>query len=143
MTWSSNQESKGITIDENGIVKVDYKETTATYPTFTATSKENESVQAKYSLYILPEMSLSTSDSIEFTLPEDGTLLKENDKYFKVKPDQYETYGVIEWTSENTDVATVKSNGTVCFVTAAKLGVTKVIGTNKENKDKELKMLLI
>ena len=94
MTWSSNQESKGITIDENGIVKVDYKETTATYPTFTATSKENESVQAKYSLYILPDMSLSTSDSIEFTLPEDGTLLKENDKYFKVKPDQYETYGV-------------------------------------------------
>ncbi|MDU2163671.1 hypothetical protein [Intestinibacter bartlettii] len=91
VTWSSNQESKGITIDENGIVKVDYKETTATYPTFTATSKENESVQAKYSLYILPEMSLSTSDSIEFTLPEDGTLLKENDKYFKVKPDQYET----------------------------------------------------
>ena len=88
-------------------------------------------------------MSLSTSDSIEFTLPEDGTLLKENDKYFKVKPDQYETYGVIEWTSENTDVATVKSNGTVCFVTAAKPGVTKVIGTNKENKDKELKMLLI
>ncbi|MFR2768053.1 MAG: Ig-like domain-containing protein [Thomasclavelia sp.] len=142
VTWSSNQESKGITIDENGIVKVDYKETTATYPTFTATSKENESVQAKYSLYILPEMSLSTSDSIEFTLPEDGTLLKENDKYFKVKPDQYETYGVIEWTSENTDVATVKSNGTVCFVTAAKPGVTKVIGTNKENKDKELKMLL-
>ena len=62
VTWSSNQESK-----------------------------ENESVQAKYSLYILPEMSLSTSDSIEFTLPEDGTLLKENDKYFKVKPDQYET----------------------------------------------------
>lgn len=143
VTWSSNQESKGITIDENGIVKVDYKETTATYPTFTATSKENESVQAKYSLYILPEMSLSTSDSIEFTLPEDGTLLKENDKYFKVKPDQYETYGVIEWTSENTDVATVKSNGTVCFVTAVKPGVTKVIGKNKENKDKELKMLLI
>ena len=50
VTWSSNQESKGITIDENGIVKVDYKETTATYPTFTATSKENESVQAKYCL---------------------------------------------------------------------------------------------
>ena len=138
VTWSSNQESKGITIDENGIVKVDYKETTATYPTFTATSKENESVQAKYSLYILPEMSLSTSDSIEFTLPEDGTLLKENDKYFKVKPDQYETYGVIEWTSENTDVATVKSNGTVCFVTAVKPGVTKVIGKNKENKDNKV-----
>ena len=26
VTWSSNQESKGITIDENGIVKVDYKQ---------------------------------------------------------------------------------------------------------------------
>lgn len=122
--WTSNNNS--ISIDNSGEVTVPAGIKARTYVTFTATSVLDSSVRATYSVDILPslDIKLNYADKTKnyIPIPEDGIVNRVGNSVSSI-PSQYYDYQLVNTTSDDESVLSIKSNR---FMYPVKAGTAKV-----------------